>query len=97
MPLTIAVASTWTFNYDTGVFLLKWEDDDAQKINGVWDKGTQAFTWSSGDPESWGMVQGDPILTFNDWTNNGVEVVVTNEITEQHPYASMQLAIDAAH
>ena len=95
--LTIAVASTWTFNYGTGVFILKWEDDDAQKINGVWDKGTQAFTWSSGDPESWGMVQGDPILTFNDWTNNGVEVVVTNEITEQHPYASMALAVDAAH
>ena len=89
--------STWTFRYDTGVFVLKWEDDTNKKINGVWDKGTQAFTWTDSDPQSWGLVQGDPILTFNDWTNNGVEVVVTNEIIEQHPYVSIQMSIDAAH
>ena len=89
--------STWTFRYDTGVFVLKWEDETNKKINGVWDKGTQAFTWTDSDPQSWGLVQGAPILTFNDWTNNGVEVVVTNEIIEQHPYVSIQMSIDAAH
>ena len=91
------VNSTWTYRYNTSVFVLKWENDNAKKINGVWDVDNQRFTWTDGDPEGWGLVAGDPLLTFNDWTNHGVEVPVVNEVTEQHPYVSMQLSIDAAH
>ena len=42
------VNSTWTYRYNTSVFVLKWENDGAKKINGVWDVVTQAFTWSWG-------------------------------------------------
>ena len=89
--------STWTFRYDTGVFVLKWQDASNKKVNGVWDKGTQAFTWTDSDPESWGLVFGDPLFTFNDWTNNGQTVLVTTEIISQFPYASIQVATDSAH
>ena len=89
--------STWTYQYDTGVFILKWESNDNKKIYGVWDKGTQAFTWTSGDPETWGLVAGDPILTFNDWTLHGETVPVTTEVISQFPYASIQVSTDSAH
>ena len=89
--------SSWTYQYDTGVFILKWESNDNKKIYGVWDKGTQAFTWTSGDPETWGLVAGDPILTFNDWTLHSETVPVTTEVISQFPYASIQVATDSAH
>ncbi len=91
------VNSTWTYRYNTSVFVLKWENDNAKKINGVWDVASQAFTWTDGDPEGWGLLVGDPLLTFNDWTNHGIEIPIINEVTEQHPYASMALSVDAAH
>ena len=40
---------------------------------------------------------GDPVFTYDDYTNNGNKVPTSEETTEQFPYASMQMTIDAVH
>ena len=90
--------SSWSYNYETNKVTIKWENDDAQKIIGDWDADNYRFTFVS---ESWasgfGFSEGDALLSWLDWIDNGVELPGDEEIVTQHPYASMALSVDAAH
>ena len=92
-----ATNSTWSFNYNNGTFTLKWEDDNAQKIYGVWNTEMQAFTWTSDYGTGWGLTEGDPILTYKPWTESAIEVPNEEQVLEAFPYASVEMTVDALH
>ncbi len=89
--------SQWSFNYNTGMITIKWENNDNHKIIAEWN-GQANFKFVS---ESWasgfGFVVGSSVLTYTDFINFAVVVPYEVEIITQYPYCCAKLTVDAEH